>query len=70
MLFLVLHFEALKIHISTSTKTILEQFDKFDMELRGQVEMKVSETLDSVCSVTLANQKIVKVGSGLIKRNY
>ncbi len=32
---------AQKIHISSSTKEILDLFEIFDMELRGEVEMKV-----------------------------
>ncbi|XP_072021368.1 atrial natriuretic peptide receptor 1-like [Amphiura filiformis] len=32
--------EALKIHISSSTKQILDSFDRFQMELRGHVDMK------------------------------
>ena len=32
---------ALKIHISQATKEILDTFGTFQIELRGQVEMKV-----------------------------
>uniref|UniRef100_H0W391 Guanylate cyclase n=1 Tax=Cavia porcellus TaxID=10141 RepID=H0W391_CAVPO len=33
--------EALKIHLSSETKAVLEDFDGFELELRGDVEMKV-----------------------------
>lgn len=33
---------ALKIHISAVTKAVLEEFGCFELELRGDVEMKVS----------------------------
>ncbi|KAM4806196.1 atrial natriuretic peptide receptor 1 isoform X1 [Urocitellus parryii] len=32
--------EALKIHLSSETKAVLEEFDGFELELRGDVEMK------------------------------
>lgn len=32
--------EALKIHVSTDTRNVLEEFSCFDLELRGDVEMK------------------------------
>ncbi|XP_055479383.1 atrial natriuretic peptide receptor 1 isoform X2 [Psammomys obesus] len=32
--------EALKIHLSSETKAVLEEFEGFDLELRGDVEMK------------------------------
>uniref|UniRef100_A0A8C2UWI3 Guanylate cyclase n=1 Tax=Chinchilla lanigera TaxID=34839 RepID=A0A8C2UWI3_CHILA len=32
--------EALKIHLSSETKAVLEDFDGFELELRGDVEMK------------------------------
>uniref|UniRef100_F6VZR7 Guanylate cyclase n=1 Tax=Monodelphis domestica TaxID=13616 RepID=F6VZR7_MONDO len=32
--------EALKIHMSSDTKAVLEEFDGFELELRGDVEMK------------------------------
>ncbi|KAF7235501.1 Atrial natriuretic peptide receptor 1 [Varanus komodoensis] len=32
--------EALKIHLSAATKSILEEFGCFDLELRGDVDMK------------------------------
>uniref|UniRef100_A0A2K5PZD0 guanylate cyclase n=1 Tax=Cebus imitator TaxID=2715852 RepID=A0A2K5PZD0_CEBIM len=32
--------EALKIHLSSETKTVLEEFGGFELELRGDVEMK------------------------------
>nr|XP_005998390.2 PREDICTED: atrial natriuretic peptide receptor 2-like [Latimeria chalumnae] len=32
--------EALKIHLSSATKEVLDQFGCFDLELRGDVEMK------------------------------
>lgn len=38
---------ALKIHLSSATKEVLDEFGYFDLQLRGDVEMKVS-TLD-VC---------------------
>lgn len=33
-------FLALKIHVSEATKQILDQFGTFEMELRGEVELK------------------------------
>lgn len=36
-------FPALKIHLSSETKAVLEEFDGFELELRGDVEMKVGE---------------------------
>lgn len=33
-------FTALKIHVSEATKEILDQFGTFQMELRGEVELK------------------------------
>jgi atrial natriuretic peptide receptor A len=33
---------ALKIHISIQTKEILDDFGTFEVELRGEIEMKVS----------------------------
>ncbi|XP_072353260.1 atrial natriuretic peptide receptor 2 isoform X2 [Scyliorhinus torazame] len=32
--------EALKIHVSSTTKNVLDEFGNFDLELRGDVEMK------------------------------
>lgn len=32
--------EALKIHLSSETKAVLEEFEGFELELRGDVEMK------------------------------
>lgn len=34
---------ALRIHLSSETKAVLEEFDAFELELRGDVEMKVRE---------------------------
>ncbi|MBN3315211.1 ANPRB protein, partial [Atractosteus spatula] len=34
--------EALKIHVSSATKEVLDEFGYFDLQLRGDVEMKVS----------------------------
>lgn len=31
---------ALRIHLSSETKAVLEEFDGFELELRGDVEMK------------------------------
>ena len=33
---------ALKIHLSSATKEVLDEFGYFDLQLRGDVEMKVS----------------------------
>lgn len=33
-------FSALKIHVSSATKEVLDEFGYFDLELRGDVEMK------------------------------
>lgn len=35
-------FAALKIHVSSATKEVLDEFGYFDLQLRGDVEMKVS----------------------------
>ncbi|TNN22110.1 Atrial natriuretic peptide receptor 2 [Liparis tanakae] len=32
---------ALKIHLSSATKEVLDEFGYFDLQLRGDVEMKV-----------------------------
>ena len=32
---------ALKIHVSSTTKEVLDEFGCFELELRGDVEMKV-----------------------------
>lgn len=32
---------ALKIHVSSATKEVLDEFGYFDLQLRGDVEMKV-----------------------------
>ena len=34
---------ALRIHLSSETKAVLEEFDGFELELRGDVEMKVEK---------------------------
>jgi hypothetical protein len=34
-------FSALKIHVSPKTKAVLDTFESFELELRGEVEMKV-----------------------------
>lgn len=33
-------FSALKIHVSSATKEVLDEFGYFDLQLRGDVEMK------------------------------
>ncbi len=33
--------KALRIHVSSSTTTILEKFGTFELKLRGDIEMKV-----------------------------
>lgn len=38
-----LFYPALKIHLSSETKAVLEEFDGFELELRGDVEMKVKK---------------------------
>lgn len=38
-------FAALKIHVSSATKEVLDEFGYFDLQLRGDVEMKVSSLL-------------------------
>ena len=38
---LFLCFTALKIHLSSATKEVLDEFGYFDLQLRGDVEMKV-----------------------------
>jgi hypothetical protein len=34
--------KALRIHVSSSTTTILQKFGTFELKLRGDIEMKVS----------------------------
>lgn len=34
-------YSALKIHVSSATKEVLDEFGCFELELRGDVEMKV-----------------------------
>lgn len=34
-------FTALKIHVSSATKEVLDEFGYFELQLRGDVEMKV-----------------------------
>lgn len=38
-----LSYSALKIHLSSETKAVLEEFGEFELELRGDVEMKVEK---------------------------
>ena len=46
MMFLVieLYFAAQRIHISEQTKEVLDTFTIFDMELRGEMEIKVTSS--------------------------
>lgn len=39
--FAPLYHPALKIHVSSTTKEVLDEFGCFELELRGDVEMKV-----------------------------
>lgn len=39
----LLPYPALKIHLSSETKAVLEEFGGFELELRGDVEMKVEK---------------------------
>lgn len=41
-------FVALKIHVSPQTKEVLDTFGTFDLELRGEIEMKVSGKLFTI----------------------
>lgn len=43
-------FAALKIHVSSATKEVLDEFGYFDLQLRGDVEMKVSSLLSCALS--------------------
>jgi hypothetical protein len=36
-----MYFTALRIHLSSATKEVLDEFGYFDLQLRGDVEMKV-----------------------------
>ena len=38
----IFFFSALKIHVSQSTKDVLDTFNTFVLEERGEIEMKVS----------------------------
>lgn len=40
----------LRIHVSPVTKAVLDTFGTFDLECRGEVEMKVSELPQSGCA--------------------
>ncbi len=42
-LFYFLCFLALRIHVSSETCKILKKFGSFELELRGQIEIKVRE---------------------------
>ena len=42
------NFTALKIHVSPTTKEALDHFKTFVLELRGDIELKVSEELESL----------------------
>ncbi len=35
-------FSALKIHVSSATKEVLDKFNTFELECRGEVDMKVN----------------------------
>lgn len=39
------YFLALKIHVSPQTKEVLDTFGTFDLELRGEIEMKVRKRI-------------------------
>ena len=45
------HGEPLKIHISESTKSILDTFSMFIISMRGEVEIKVSSTINMAVSL-------------------
>lgn len=49
-------FTALKIHLSSATKEVLDEFGYFDLQLRGDVEMKVS-TLPLLQNMTKMTQR-------------
>jgi len=51
-----MYISALKIHVSAATKSLLDQFGTFELQLRGEVEMKVRSQLSAaynLLSVTL-----------------
>lgn len=35
------HSDALRIHVSSTAKELLDVYDIFDLELRGEIEVKV-----------------------------
>ena len=37
----IFFFSALKIHVSSATKEVLDKFNTFELECRGEVDMKV-----------------------------
>ncbi len=41
-IFYVYVFSALKIHVSSATKEVLDKFNTFELECRGEVDMKVN----------------------------
>lgn len=41
------YVSALKIHVSPHTKEVLDTFGTFELELRGEIEMKVRRFADS-----------------------
>lgn len=42
--------KALRIHISSTTKSILEKFGTFELKLRGDIEMKVCKLFNFIAS--------------------
>lgn len=38
---IIISSTALRIHVSSATKEVLDEFGYFDLQLRGDVEMKV-----------------------------
>ena len=46
-------FTALRIHLSSATKEVLDEFGYFDLQLRGDVEMKVRQTKRNECVVSV-----------------
>uniref|UniRef100_A0A8C2ZKE6 Guanylate cyclase n=1 Tax=Cyclopterus lumpus TaxID=8103 RepID=A0A8C2ZKE6_CYCLU len=47
--------EALKIHLSSATKEVLDEFGYFDLQLRGDVEMKVRT--EAICWANIVNNE-------------
>lgn len=49
-----------RIHVSEATKNVLDTFGTFDLECRGEVELKVGSLLDKCFQLTVALFEVLK----------